>query len=252
MSAVDHKEVRFTTPSQEPPFPQPTVSEIYHNDHNEASTQPPGDSRHPFTIPRIPVPSASVNPPSDHEESLNLAAAREITREMDSLPRPAPQERVPSPLVPPALPFANRSVSPGPPSPRGSVGEDLVPPRIPLGERSRSGSGGSLSSPITRGMDFPSPPAGRTISAAAFKTQRGSNRPPNADELRKRTLPSSPYPPHRLNSTSSIPAQEDNTNPPPTSFNGATQENETEGRSAVRQSMDVPPSYKSVDDHNGY
>jgi len=249
----DQRAVRFASPSQQPPFPQPAVPEISQQDHSEAPTQPSEESRPSFAIPRIPAPAR--DPPADNEESLNMAAAQEISREMDSLSRPAPQERAPSPLVPPTLPFANRSVSPGPSSPRVATGEDLVPPRIAIGQRPRSGSGTSSTSNITRGMEFPTPPGARTISAAAFK--RAPNRSPNSEgEVRKRTLPSSPYPPYRLNSTSSLGQREmasqigdqGPSQPPPSSY----EDDQAGPRNDVRQSMDVPPSYKSVDDHATY
>jgi hypothetical protein len=191
-----------------------------------------------------------------------MAAARDISREMDSLSRQVtPQERGPSPLMPPTLPFATRSVSPGPsagpPSPRGEAIEELAPPRIPIGQRQRSGSGASSSS---RGMDFPAPPLGaRTISAAAFK--RGPTRTLTAEgEVRKRTLPPSPYPTHRLNSTGSVSHQRDaapqntdeTTNPPSSFTDGSNPEHGQDQERDVRQSMDVPPSYRSVESHNGY
>jgi len=185
---------------------------------------------------------------------------------MDSLSRQVtPVERGPSPLMPPTLPFANRSVSPGspvrPPSPRASMNEELVPPRIPLGQRQRSNSGASSNSLTTR--DFPAPPPGvRTISAAAFKRGPNKSTSPEA-ELRKRTLPSSPYPTHRLNSTGSIGQQRDNapqntspneiTNPPSSFMEGSNSDHAHEQQERdARLSTDVPPSYRSIDGHAGY
>lgn len=79
-------------------------------------------------IARIPSPPRSPSPPklpthqeepSEDEESLNAAAAREVSRELDALmfssPTSTAAPQPPSPLVPPKRPFATRSVSPRPP-----------------------------------------------------------------------------------------------------------------------------------------
>ena len=72
--------------------------------------------------------SQRIKSPAEQEHELNAAAAREVSREMDTLnfsPPPVPQlqypsqtqgppepERTFSPLAPPSAPFANRAVSP--------------------------------------------------------------------------------------------------------------------------------------------
>ena len=173
-----------------------------------------------------PPDYTQVPSPADEEYARNLAAAREVAREMDTLqfappgPLPSPQQqpyrqsislqpiqplhvaRSPSPLSPPMAPFAQpRSVSPNP-----TVGMPMPYPESP-----RSGPGVTPSpilsdSPYATPPEFPmssTPPpsqsfpthstsGARTISAAAFK--RTGRTGSDAELTKKRPLPASPYP----------------------------------------------------------
>ncbi|KAH9950817.1 hypothetical protein B0H21DRAFT_461366 [Amylocystis lapponica] len=122
------RRVRFEDSSNTPETETPE-----RNGHAQESTEvgTPGVSQSPpanIAAPqpqRQPEPSTDSIPPrlptpGSDDRSLNAAAAREVSRELDALmfssPKVAPAsvDRSPSPLAPPQAPFSQRSVSPRP------------------------------------------------------------------------------------------------------------------------------------------
>ncbi|OBZ77366.1 Sphingolipid long chain base-responsive protein PIL1 [Grifola frondosa] len=249
------------------PVPISPVAES-HPEPEQRGRSPPN----PIVSQRMSIPPHDSDPMD--ETTLNAAAAREVSRELDALmfrsPPPQP-DRQPSPLRPPQPPFARRAVSPRPnmdmsasqpsspklesepesvpaapapsasrftPSPDGRTISPTPVTNVPKGSPSPPLSVGSSGahfrtppegSPVVppslynlpamtgSGSSFSSMPGTRTISAAAFRrpqmrtvsgslSDNGSLGPGPSPGLadtsplavKKRPLPSSPYPSPRL------------------------------------------------------
>ncbi|KZT42574.1 hypothetical protein SISSUDRAFT_892176 [Sistotremastrum suecicum HHB10207 ss-3] len=232
-------------PALPPPGPAPEASLLPYTERAEEPQEErphhvrivlPGEEHQEPEAPQAETPVHNVGPndlpaqdqtqpPSidEPESARDTAAAQEIGRELDALEQEAPSmDRAASPLLPPAPPYANRAVSPGPPmslppaaenSPYFSGNDGLAPRtptrvpapsmnNFPLRSASQSSFGPGEGTPYSTPPEYASPGGGK-ISAAAFK--RGPPRSPAADmgetsplHVRKRPLPTSPYPPARL------------------------------------------------------
>jgi hypothetical protein len=134
---------------------------------------------------RAPTPPPEELPAPADEKSLNAAAAREVSRELDALMFHSPTESAgrapPSPLAPPAAPFAaGRSVSPRPPANtdalRVSKRASDVPSAPDAGRSSQddpqSGSPTSPRSPTQRGLP---PPPNISLPRPSFPSNNASS-----------------------------------------------------------------------------
>ena len=147
---------------------------------------------------RIPSPEPALD-----EQSLNAAAAREVARELDSLSFSPPSimtNRAPSPLIPPAPPYAQQQ----PPSNEGAM---LTPVSSGMFRGSRTDLRGGSTEQLGSSPPPPLPPINTLQQPRpSFGGAMGANPSPSFVSSTYNTPPEYPAPPQFQQSRTASPA----------------------------------------------
>jgi hypothetical protein len=146
----------------------------------QEGTTSPVSPNAPVSQDHIPTPPYAMVEPED-ERSLNAAAAREVSREMDALMYSPPVAPPPESASPEAVVPAPLSIPPVVPAPPPPSNDSLSHPPSPFARTRKLSPGSPTASRSSAEHPSPTnvPPSPRVPSAPSSPTQQASLPPPN-------------------------------------------------------------------------